>query len=136
MSQLDVTRLALKDTIVGAAIPELAATHVTAYPPSQLVSPAVYVDMPRVYVGELGTMADWPVIVVYDGDDWAQMLSLDTAVATLWDAINAVDGWEVADASPVPRDVGGTSQRSYALTVTTFLTYDVLCPSLSTLATV
>lgn len=132
---IDETRVAIADAAIAAAV-TFPASHVTPYPPAQLVAPAIYVDMPRIYRGEFGTMADWPVIVVADGDDWAQMLSLDNAVAALWDAYNAVDGWEVADASPVARDVGGPQLRAYQLTVTTFLTLDVLCAPLSTLASV
>ena len=136
MTTLDDTRTGLAQAVVNAAIDNLPATHVTAYPPSQLVAPAVYVDMPRIYVGDIGTLADWPIVAVADGDDWAQMTALDNTVAVLWDTFNAVDGWEVADASPIPKDVGGPQLRGYQLTVTTFLTLDVLCPSLSTLATV
>lgn len=135
MSRLDDARLDITNVIITSST-GLPATHVTAYPPSQLVAPAAYVDMPRVYNGELGTMADWPIVIVADGDDWAQMARLDSAVAILWDSFNATDGWECADASPVPKDVGGPSLRAYQLTLTTFLTLDVLCPSLSTLTSV
>jgi hypothetical protein len=130
---INEARIALADVAIAAA-DEFPASHVTPYPPSQLVAPAIYVDMPRIYRGELGTLGDWPVFVVVDGDDWAQMLALDNAVSILWDAYNAVDGWDCPDASPVARDVGGPSLRAYQFTVTTFLTLDVLCASLSTLA--
>lgn len=140
MTAVDDTRLELAAAIINAAIAGFPSGHVTPYPPAQLVAPAIYIDMPRIYRGSaglsatLGTLADWPVVMVVDGDDWAQMTALDSAVAFLWDSFNGTDGWECVDASPIPKDVGGPQLRSYQLTVTTFLTLDVLCPSLSAIA--
>ena len=47
----------------------LPAWRTHPYPPSNLVAPAVYLDMPRLYIMEQWVTADWPIVAIVDSQD-------------------------------------------------------------------
>jgi hypothetical protein len=125
-SEIESTRHALADAIV-TAVSLLPAWRVHRYPPSSVVSPCVYLDMPSLQLLPDGVSAEWPVTLVIDGAAPAQLQSFDLAIAALWDSLSTLDEVLVTAAYPGAKDVGGPSQRIYTLTVVTFLTHRPLC---------
>ena len=96
---------------------QFSAERVHAYPPQTVVAPCVWVEQPRGgenVVGDLGTVlvddATFPVAVVYDGSDRAQVAGLDELVARVWDAARTV-GHPIRF-EPGPLDVGGPNLRA------------------------
>jgi hypothetical protein len=125
-SVIEDTRNALGDAIV-AAVALLPSWRVHRYPPNSIASPCVYLDMPSLQLLPDAISADWPVTLVVDGASPAQLQSFDLAVAALWDAIDQLDDAVITSAYPGAKDVGGPSQRTYTLTVVTYLAHRPLC---------
>jgi hypothetical protein len=87
------------------------------YPPAPPVPPCVWIEQPtgaETVVGQLGTVvvdvATFPVAVVVDGTDRAQVAMLDELVARVWDQARSV-GHPVRF-EPRPVDVGGPTLRA------------------------
>lgn len=127
-------RDAITDAILEQATLTLPAWRVHKYPPRNVAAPCVWVDVPALSRAELYVEASFPVVLVVDGTDQAQIMQLDDAVAALWDAVNQTDGMEAADSIPVLRDVGGPTLRAVQLTVTYALNFGALCPDVAALS--
>jgi len=126
-------RTEIVDAILASA-DVLPAWRVHKYPPANVAAPCVWVDVPALSRTELYVEASFPVVLVVDGTDQAQVRQLDDVVAALWDAVNMTDGMEAADATPVMRDVGGPTLRTVQLTVTYALNFGALCPEAAALS--
>lgn len=125
-SAIDTARGRLLDAIVSG-LTGLPSWRVHRYPPSSVVSPCAYIDMPGMQLMPDAVSAEFPVTLVIDGAAAAQLQQLDLAVAALWDAIDRLDGVLVTSAYPISKDIGGPSQRAYTLTVVTYLAHRPLC---------
>jgi hypothetical protein len=112
----------------------LPAWRVHRYPPATIAAPCVWIDSPALARDVLYVAASFPVVLVVDGTDQAQLRQLDDVMAVLWDATNQVDGMEATDATPVLRDVGGPTLRAVQLTVTHALGLAALCPEVTALS--
>jgi hypothetical protein len=114
-----------------ALSPILAEGRVHPLPPSQIVSPCIYIETP---VGSLSVQgqatlvtANFPVVIVVDGDQKSQVLTLDELIARVWDAIRTVDRGNPTSWSPGSLDVGGVSQRSATVIAEIVITARTLC---------
>jgi hypothetical protein len=125
-SVIEDTRNALGDAIVSA-VALLPSWRVHRYPPNTVASPCVYIDMPGLQLLPDAISADWPVTLVVDGSAPAQMQSFDLAIAALWDALDQVENAVITAAYSGAKDIGGMSQRTYTLTVVTYLAHRPLC---------
>ena len=108
--------------------------RVSAYPPPQVVAPCVWLEQPSGAVGVVGETATglidqarFPITVVYDGLDRAQVAGLDELVARVWDAARTV-GDPIAFA-PGPVDVGGPNLRATVVDVEMRIGARTLCGS-------
>jgi hypothetical protein len=104
-------------------------TH--AFPPSNLVAPCVYLDMPRLYYLNQWVTADWPIVAVVDSQDISALSALDQLVSVIWDRLSLVDGTIPQSATAGSIDVGGVRLRSYEIVATTALTPETLCPAIT-----
>ena len=121
----------LADAIV-AGVGTLPAWRVHRYPPNNVASPCIYLDVPNLQQLPDSIVAEWPVVLVIDGTAPAQLLSFDLAIAAVWDALNTLDRVVVTAAFPAAKDVGGPNQRVYTLSVSSYLVAQTLClPALS-----
>ena len=135
-SQVEVRRRQITDAIVAAFLENdgLPPWRVHAYPPSQVVSPCVWVDMPALRVEPPHMIAEFPVVLQLDGDDQAQVLAFDLVTAVVWDAIQVVDDTAPVSAATLAADVGGPRARRYVITATSVLAGQVLCQQASALS--
>ena len=92
----------------------------------------MWIDQPNgteEQVGEFGTVlldvVTFPVAVVYDGADRAQVAGLDELVARVWDAARTVA--HPVRFEPRPVDVGGTNLRATFVDVDMRLGAVTLC---------
>lgn len=106
--------------------------RVDPYPASQPAAPCVWIEQPagaENIVGELGTalidVATFPVAVVYDGSDRAQVSGLDELVARVWDAARTVGHPQRFE--PRPLDVGGPTLRATFVDVDMTIAALTLC---------
>jgi hypothetical protein len=119
------------DAIMGA-VADLPSWRVHRFPPANVASPCVYVDIPSLQTIPDAIVAEWPVVLVIDGGGAAQAQAFDQALSSIWDALNTLDYVTVAAAYPGAKDIGGPNQRVYVLTVSSYLVAQTLChPSLS-----
>lgn len=125
-STIEDTRNRIGDAIL-AAFALLPAWRVHRYPPNSITSPCVFLDMPTMQLLPDAISAEWPVTLIVDGAAPAQLQSFDLALAALWDALGALDLAVVTAAYPGAKDLGGPSQRTYTLTVVTYLAHRPLC---------
>jgi hypothetical protein len=125
-SVIEDTRHVLGDAI-ASAVALLPSWRVHRYPPNTIASPCVYLDMPALQLLPEAISAEWPVTLVIDGSAPTQLQSFDLAVAALWDALDRVENAVITSAYPGAKDFGGPSQRSYTLTVVTYLSLRPLC---------
>jgi hypothetical protein len=125
-SAIEEARNRLADAVLGA-VALLPAWRVHRYPPSSVVSPCVWVDMPSLQTIPDAVIAEFSVVLVIDGQEPAQVRAFDLALAALYDALNRLDAVAVMNAYPGAKDIGGPTQRTYALTVTAYLRHDPLC---------
>lgn len=106
---------------------------VSAYPPPNLTGPQIFIDMPRIGPAPGTTVATFPVVMVFDGQDQEQTKAMDSAQEVLWDTFNRTDGYAVESADPDTVDVGGPTTRALMLLVTADLAVTVLCPEVTAL---
>lgn len=125
-SAIEDTRDTLTNAIV-AGVALLPSWRVHRYPPNSITSPCVFLDMPSLQLLPDAISAEWPVTLVVDGSAPAQLQSFDLAVAALWDALDRLDATLVTAVYPGAKDLGGPNQRSYTLTVVTYLAHRPLC---------
>ena len=124
-----------RQALYAALVPALPAGRVSQFPPSQLVSPAVYIDTPAGSIQSEGRgqflVATFPVVVVADGAPVPQAASVDDLIALVWDFASAAgtpSGW-----FSYPLDVGGASLRAATVSVDVPLIGRTLCdPPLNT----
>ena len=130
MNRLEVAR----DAIVQAIAPVLSG-RVYPYPPSPQqaqMAPAVWIGQaewePRT-IGESTavTIALYPVHVVYDGADRAQVAGLDGVLSGLHDAIRHVPGARVGGCRTELPDINGTNRRASTITVEYTIAATTLC---------
>lgn len=106
--------------------------RVSAYPPPQPAAPCIWVEQPSGSAtstggGALIDVATFPVAVVYDGADRAQVAGLDELVSRVWDAARTVgepQRWE-----PRLVDVGGPNLRGVFVDVDMRIGARTLCGS-------
>lgn len=103
-------------------------------PPANIAAPCAWVDMPTVVRRDLSArgatvvVVSWPVMLVVDGRDDAQVRQLDEGIARLWDAIDALERTEALTVTAQPFDVGGPSLRGVVLTAEETILARTLCP--------
>ena len=130
MNRLEVAR----DAIVQAIAPVLSG-RVYPYPPSPQqaqMAPAVWIgqaDGQPTIIGERTevTQAIFPIHVVYDGADRAQVAGLDDIISGLVDAIRTVRGARIRGWRTEPPDFNGTSRRASTVEVEYTITATTLC---------
>ena len=130
MNRLEVAR----DAIVQAIAPVLSG-RVYPYPPSPQqaqMAPAVWIgqaDGQPTIIGERTevTQAIFPIHVVYDGADRAQVAGLDDIISGLVDAVAAVPGAHIRGWRTEPPDFNGTSRRASTVEVEYIITATTLC---------
>jgi hypothetical protein len=113
--------------VLGGDPVQFSPGRVHRYPPQDFVAPIVWIEQPR---GQLrtdlhGTLASFPVAVVYDGADRAQVAGLDELVSRVWDAAAAA-GDPVAF-GPRPLDAGGFNLRATFVDVEIRIATITLC---------
>jgi len=108
--------------------------RVGRYPPPQVVAPCVWVEQSSGAVDTVGTaatglvdVATFPVQVVYDGADRAQVAGLDELIARVWDAARTVGEPVRWTAGPV--DAGGPNLRATVVEVEMRIGARTLCGS-------
>ena len=97
------------------------------------VAPYTWIDQPTVVRETRGrstfVVATFPVSVIYDGADHAQVAGLDETVARIWDVCEVTPGVEPVDAVPIDRPVdNGITLRGCDLRVAVVITSRTLCP--------
>lgn len=97
------------------------------YPPTEVVSPCVWIDYPTVTRESPWVVASYPIVIALDGSDHAQAVAFDYAVAQIWDALNMTEDVSVSLAAPWARDIGGPSSRLYVITADVDISADTLC---------
>lgn len=115
---------------------QLTAGRVHQWPAPQPNAPCLWIEQclgDLVETGRLGTVlvedVTFPVAVVYDGADRAQVAGLDELVARVWDAAwraGRPTGWR-----PGPINVGGPSLRATYLDVDMRVGAVTLCGSVA-----
>ena len=132
MNRLTDARQALVD-----ALAVVLEGRVGAYPPpknARHVAPYVWIDQPTVTRQTIGrptnvVVATFPVSVVYDGADHAQVAGLDEVVARIWDIAEVTAGMEPVAANPIDRPVdSGVTLRGCDVQVAVTITARTLCP--------
>lgn len=108
--------------------------RVSAYPPPQVIAPCVWIEPSSGGEQPTGTtavglvdVATFPVALVYDGTDRAQLAGLNELVARVWDKARTVGEprrWE-----PRTIDVGGPSLRGVFVDVDMRIGARTLCGS-------
>lgn len=107
--------------------------RVQPYPPAQVVAPCVWVEQPTGSTATIGVVAGlvdvatFPVAIVYDGADRAQVAGLDELVARVWDAARTVG--EPTSFRPQTLDVGGPNLRATVVDVEMRIGARTLCGS-------
>lgn len=107
--------------------------RVHAYPPGTIAAPCVFIEQPSGQVGTTGAgnvlfdLARFPVAVIYDGTDRAQVAGLDELVARVWDASRAAG--EPVAFTPGPLDTGGPNLRATYVDVEVRIRALTLCGS-------
>lgn len=107
--------------------------RVSAHPPAQAVPPCVWIEQPTGSTDTVGAaagrvdVATFPIAVVYDGADRAQVAGLDELVARVWDAARTVG--EPTGFRPQPLDVGGPNLRATVVEVDMHIGARTLCGS-------
>jgi hypothetical protein len=103
--------------VLGGDPIQFSAGRAQEYPPQDFVAPVVWIEQPRGSTRQIGATgattidyATFPVAVVYDGADRAQVAGLDELVARVWDAARTVG--EPFSFQPQPIDAGGPSLRA------------------------
>ena len=130
MNRLEVAR----DAIVQAIAPVLSG-RVYPYPPSPQqaqMAPAVWIgqaDGQPTIIGERTEimLAIFPIHVVYDGADRAQVAGLDDIISGLVDAVRHVPGAWVRGWRTEAPDFNGTSRRASTVEVEYTITATTLC---------
>jgi hypothetical protein len=105
----------VEDPINGLA---LSVERVHQWPAPQPNAPCVWIEQPSGVLTEAGRQSSvlintvtFPVAVVFDGSDRAQVAGLDELVARVWDQAWAAGGRPVRF-RPGPVNVGGPSLRA------------------------
>lgn len=126
--------------IIAAALgvdPTTADVPMHPFPPAQVVTPCLWVDMPMVTRARPGgvstTVAQFPVVAAFDGNDDVQTAAMDLTASRIWDAVNTSGVARVDSIDPSPLDIGGPNTRTIVCTITTDLGLDVLCHPSSTI---
>jgi hypothetical protein len=123
-----------RQTLVDAIAPVLSG-RTAPYPPTPQqagLAPAVWVDQSdgfRTTIGERTSViiATFPINVVYDGTDRAQVAGIDEIVSGIVDAVAHVRGAEVARWRRQPTDPNQPNRRSCVLEVDYTITATTLC---------
>lgn len=138
---LEALHTALSHVFDAPLVPGTATftgARVHAYPPPTVAAPCVWIEQSRGAETTIGATtvtrvdaATFPVVIVYDGADRAQIQGSTQLLARVWDAARTV-GHPVAWA-PEPVDVGGPTLRSTIVDVDMRLGASTLCgpPQLS-----
>lgn len=137
-----MNRLAEARTNLATALADVLPGRVHAYPLPRLArgtAPAVWLDRPTVGRETVGARsriisATFPVWIVVDGADRAQLAALDDIVAAVWDYAEATTSCEPRFAQP--RDTAitvGTGQTpsvlpGYVVDVAVTIAARTLCP--------
>lgn len=116
--------------------------RVHEYPVINPATPGAWVDVPTLSAQGRGLVATFPLGVVVDGNERAQVARLDALLAILWERLEAVripddsprlaagSTLQVMTAGPEPFDIGGgPTTRSTALVVQVPLSPRSLCPT-------
>lgn len=114
---------------------ELGVGRVHQWPAQQPNAPCLWIEQPEGVMTQVGdqarhwaTIVTFPVIVVHDGADRAQVAGLDELVARVWDAANRVPNAEPMRFRPQPINVGGPSLRGTRIDVEMTLRHTTFCP--------
>ena len=135
MSRLTDARQSLYDAlshVFDDPVDGLAFTagRVHPYPPQTVAAPCVWIEQHRggpIQIGERSTGIGvvFPVAIVYDGADRAQVAGLDELVGRVHDAAHLVG--QPGDWSPQPVDVGGPTLRATFFDVEIRINAHTLC---------
>lgn len=127
----------LAATITAALLEHTATSDipVSDFPPQQVVTPCIWVDMPMISTARPGgvttTVAQFPVVAAFDGNDDVQTAAMDLVGAIIWDAVTASGTGRVDTIDPSPLDIGGPQTRTIVCTITTDLGMSTLCTTTS-----
>jgi hypothetical protein len=139
------SRLADARAALHTALTPVLPGRVDPYPPA-----AGRVAAPKVWIGDVDTtpatigsnttvtLAQFPVVIVYDGAAHAQVAGLDDLLSAVLDAVAAAAGFE-SDGSrvgPVVELPVDSTLRAVTVTATATITARTLCPPAPTTATV
>ena len=128
MSRLSDTRAALYAALLEVVVEPvngltLGAGRVHQWPAQQPNAPCVWIEQPANTLSDIGgrgsvlaNVVTFPVAVVFDGADRAQVAGLDELVARVSDAAWAA-GARAVRFRPGPVDVGGPSLRATVVDV-------------------
>jgi hypothetical protein len=125
-SAIELARTRLLSTLAGLQS-TLPPWRFHRYPPTEVVSPCVWIDYPTITHESPWVVASFPIVIGLDGADHAQAAAFDFAVAHIWDALNSTEDCTVSLAAPWARDIGGPSSRLYVITVAVDISADTLC---------
>jgi hypothetical protein len=139
------SRLADARAALHAALQPVLPGRVDPYPPApgRVAAPKVWIGAPDTIPATIGsnttvTLAQFPVVVVYDGASHAQVAGLDDLLSAVLDAVAAAAGFE-SDGSrasgPIDLPVDSTL-RAAVVTATATITARTLCPTAATTATI
>lgn len=121
VSRLADTRTTMAQAIRDGMGPDFPAWRVHDVPPETVAAPCVWVDVPSLRVDDGGrglatVVSTWPVILLVDGADPAQVEALDRLLPFVWDAVDSLPMTVAVAASATPFDVGGPRTRGVSLT--------------------
>lgn len=115
---------------------ELSQGRVHQWPAPQPNAPCLWIEQPEGQLTQVGstaphwaTIVTFPVVIVHDGADRAQVAGLDELVARVWDAANRVPDAEPMRFRPTPVNVGGPTLRGTRVEVEMTLRHTTFCPA-------
>jgi hypothetical protein len=137
MSRLADARQALFD-----AFEPVLPGRVQPYPrdKTRYVAPAIWIEQAAINRALVGTrtitaIASFPVYIVMDGANHAQVAGHDDIVAQVWDACATVTRGEPQSARPTEVDIGsGNTLRATVVTAEITLEAITLCPPVPAVA--
>lgn len=107
-------RIAIADAL-GEVLPD----RVTVMPRTEVVGPAMWVELPSVRAdrapGTKGILAEFPVWITADGADRAQVAFLEDCLARVIDRLDRMASTWFVRANPAPTEAGAS--RAIVLTV-------------------
>ena len=123
-------RVAQSRADLFALLEPIAPGRVTPYPSTAAdVGPRVWLGEPTIQTsGQSSIAVEWPIVVIYDGADAAQVAGLDDIISRIWDACEAAPNTTPMYSRPDnDTTTTGEKRRIQVVTVRRLISARTLC---------